>query len=90
MTKIEIYTSPFCDYCHRAKSLLSQKKAVFTEIDVTTSKTLMDEMVDRTGGLQTVPQIFIGEYHVAGCDDLFKLDAKGKLDSLLMIRIASR
>ena len=70
MTKIEIYTSPFCDYCHRAKSLLSQKKAVFTEIDVTTSKTLMDEMVARTGGLQTVPQIFIGEYHVAGCDDV--------------------
>lgn len=90
MANIEVYTSPFCDYCKRAKHLLSQKNVAFTEINVFSSKALMNEMVTRSCGLQTVPQIFIGEHHVGGCDDLYKLDAEGKLDPLLVTRVANR
>lgn len=83
MTKIEIYTSPFCGYCHRAKHLLNKKHAAFTEINVSGNEALRDEMVARAGGSRTVPQIFIGERHVGGCDELYELDAKGELASLL-------
>ncbi len=83
MPKIDIYTSPLCGFCHAAKRLLSQKNASFTEIDVMVHPDRKPEMIQRANGGRTVPQIFIGETHVGGCDDLFALDRAGKLDSLL-------
>jgi glutaredoxin 3 len=81
--KIEIYTSPFCGYCYRAKKLLDQKGAEFTEFDVTADSSLRDVMVQRAGGRTTVPQIFIDGRHIGGCDDLYALDGRGGLDPLL-------
>lgn len=81
--KIEIYTSPFCGYCHAAKRLLSSKNAGFTEIDVSRDSDLRQKMMARANGRHTVPQIFIDDQHVGGCDDLFDLERRGKLDTLL-------
>jgi glutaredoxin 3 len=81
--KIEIYTSPFCGYCTRAKSLLSRKGVGFEEIDVVENGARRAEMMQRSGGRRTVPQIFIGGQHVGGCDDLYALDAAGGLDPML-------
>jgi glutaredoxin 3 len=81
--KIEIYTSPFCGYCHAAKRLLSSKNAGFTEIDVSRDSELRQKMMARANGRHTVPQIFIDDQHVGGCDDLFDLERRGKLDTLL-------
>ena len=78
---IEIYTRPGCGYCSAAKSLLTRKKAAFTEFDVATDPTLRQQMWDRAGAGSTFPQIFIGETHVGGCDELYALDREGKLDS---------
>jgi len=72
-----------CPYCHQAKKLLSQKGASFKEIDVGMDPDLRREMMSRSGGGHTVPQIFIGDTHVGGCDDLFALDSKGALDPIL-------
>ena len=83
MTAIEIYTRPRCGYCSAAKSLLTRKKAAFTEFDVATDPALRQEMWDRAGVGSTFPQIFIGATHVGGCDELYALDREGKLDSLL-------
>lgn len=80
---IEIYTSPLCGFCHAAKRLLNQKGVPFTEIDVFREPSRKAEMIDRTNGGRTVPQIFIGETHVGGCDDLYALERSGKLDPLL-------
>ena len=80
---IEIYTRPGCGYCSAAKSLLTRKKAAFTEYDVATDQTLRKQMWDRAGAGSTFPQIFIGETHVGGCDELYALDREGKLDGLL-------
>jgi glutaredoxin 3 len=80
---IEIYTRPGCGYCSAAKSLLTRKKAAFTEHDVATDPGLRQQMWDRAGMGSTFPQIFIGETHVGGCDELYALDRAGKLDSLL-------
>ena len=79
----EIYTRPGCGYCSAAKSLLTRKKAAFTEFDVATNSTLRQKMWDRAGAGSTFPQIFIGGTHVGGCDELYALDREGKLDSLL-------
>jgi glutaredoxin 3 len=81
--KIEIYTSPFCGYCYRAKKLLSEKGMEFIEFDVTADSSKRDEMVERAGGSTTVPQIFIDGHHVGGCDELHALERAGKLDPLL-------
>ena len=81
--KIEIYTRPGCGYCSAAKSLLMRKKAPFTEFNVATDPALRQEMYDRAGADSTFPQIFIGETHVGGCDELYALDREGKLDALL-------
>ena len=81
--KIEIYTSPFCGYCHAAKRLLSTKNAGFVEIDVSRNPELRGAMMDRANGRHTVPQIFIDDQHVGGCDDLFDLERRGTLDTLL-------
>ena len=83
MANIEIYTSPLCGYCHRAKALLTKKGVAFTEIDVADVVGARDEMVRRAGGLQTVPQIFIDGAHVGGSDKLAALDRAGELDRLL-------
>jgi len=83
MQPIEIYTSPLCGFCHAAKRLLSAKGASFTEINLSREPTRRDEMLRRAQGARTVPQIFIGETHVGGCDELHALDRAGKLDALL-------
>ncbi len=80
---IEIYTRPGCGYCSAAKSLLTRKKAAFTEYDVTVDPAFRRQMWDRAGAGSTFPQIFIGQTHVGGCDELYALDREGKLDSLL-------
>ncbi|RPH70334.1 MAG: glutaredoxin 3 [Hyphomicrobiales bacterium] len=81
--KITIYTTPYCPYCHAAKALLNRKGAVFEEIDVQ-DPALRQQMILRANGRRTVPQIFIGEIHVGGSDDIHELDRRGRLDSLLV------
>ena len=83
MPQVTIYTTPFCPYCMRAKGLLKRKGVEFEEIDVSRSEGLREAMIKRADGGSTVPQIFIGEFHVGGSDDLHALDAKGELDRLL-------
>lgn len=83
MQPVEIYSSPLCGFCHAAKRLLTQKGVEFTEIDVLREPARKAEMMDRAHGRHTVPQIFIGETHVGGCDELYALDRAGKLDPLL-------
>lgn len=82
MAEITIYTTGTCPFCHRAKYLLNKKKAMYTEIDVGRDHSLRKVMVQRSGR-NTVPQIFIGDYHVGGCDELYELDLDDKLDPLL-------
>lgn len=82
MPNITIYTTPYCPYCHAAKALLKKKGAAFDEIDVS-DPALRQKMTARAHGRRTVPQIFIGETHVGGCDDLHDLDDRGGLDPLL-------
>ncbi|MBY6140151.1 glutaredoxin 3 [Leisingera daeponensis] len=83
MKPVEIYTSPLCGYCHAAKRLLNQKGVAFSEVNVLEEPERKAEMIQRANGGRTVPQIFIGEIHVGGCDDLFALEQAGKLDPLL-------
>lgn len=83
MKPVTIYTKNYCPYCHRAKALLTSKGVAFEEIDVTTDPEGQKAMSVRAGGRTTVPQIFIGDAHIGGCDDLHALDAAGKLDALL-------
>jgi glutaredoxin 3 len=80
---IEIYTRPGCGYCGAAKSLLTRKKAAFTAHDVAIDPARRQQMWERAGAGSTFPQIFIGEIHVGGCDELYALDREGRLDSLL-------
>ncbi|MDI4237082.1 glutaredoxin 3 [Bradyrhizobium sp. 31Argb] len=80
---IEIYTRPGCGYCSAAKSLLTRKKAAFTEFNIASDAAYRDEMYERAGAGSTFPQIFIGSTHVGGCDELYALDREGKLDDLL-------
>lgn len=83
MQKVVIYTTRFCPYCVRAKRLLTSKGAAFEEIDVTGDWAARDALVAKAGGRMTVPQIWIGEVHVGGSDELVALDRAGKLDALL-------
>lgn len=83
MQAIEIYTSPLCGYCHAAKRLLTAKGASFAEIDLSRQPERRAEMQKRAHGARTVPQIFIGDLHIGGCDDLHLLERQGKLDALL-------
>lgn len=83
MTKIEIYSTEVCPYCVRAKELLKRKGASFEEILVDHDEALRNKMVERAGGRRSVPQIFINDQHIGGCDDLYALDRDGKLDELL-------
>ena len=83
MPNITVYSGPSCPYCVRAKQLLSKKGVAFTDIDVKADQAKFDEMLAKTGGRKTIPQIFIGDKHIGGCDDLYALDAAGKLDAML-------
>ncbi|MEL7097666.1 MAG: glutaredoxin 3 [Pseudomonadota bacterium] len=83
MKDVEIYTSPLCGFCHAAKRLLTEKGVDFAEVDVLAQPERKAEMIARANGGRTVPQIFIGETHVGGCDDLYALERAGKLDPLL-------
>ena len=83
MQPVEIYTTPYCPYCGWAKDLLTKKGVAFKEFDVGGNPSLRAEMTARSKGGYTVPQIFIGETHVGGCDDLYALEEAGKLDPLL-------
>jgi glutaredoxin 3 len=85
MAKITVYTTKYCPYCHMAKQLLLKKGAVFEEVDVGGRRELRAQMSENAGGRHTVPQIWIGEMHVGGCDDLYSLERDGKLDVLLSV-----
>lgn len=82
MSKLVMYTTTWCPYCVRAKQLLERKGVTATEINIEETPGAREEMVQRSGRM-TVPQIFVGDHHVGGCDDLYALDAEGELDSLL-------
>lgn len=83
MQKVLVYTTSFCPYCVRAKNLLQRKGVAYEEVDVGNDQDLRALMTQKTGGRTSVPQIFIGEAHVGGCDDLYALEDQGKLDDLL-------
>nr|WP_188751757.1 glutaredoxin 3 [Marinobacterium zhoushanense] len=83
MPNVEIYLTRWCPYCRRALMLLEHKGVKYTAIDVDTDPGLRQTMRERAGGAHTVPQIFIGDTHVGGCDDLFALERQGQLDPLL-------
>jgi glutaredoxin 3 len=83
MTDITIYTKPYCPYCVRAISLLEKKGVEFTEIEAAFDPEKRQEMMQRSGGRATFPQIFIGDRHIGGCDEMMALESAGKLDPLL-------
>lgn len=83
MKQVEVYSSPLCGFCHAAKRLLNSKGVNFTEYNILTSPALKPEMIKRADGARTVPQIFVGDTHVGGCDELYALEREGRLDSLL-------
>ncbi len=82
-TEIIIYSKDYCPYCKHAKALLTKKGVSFTEFDILDKEVLTREMIEKSGGRRTVPQIFIGGFHVGGASDLFELEEAGKLDELL-------
>ena len=83
MSKVRIYTSPICPFCVRAKALFAKKGVPFEEIDVFMDEGAREDMHAQACGARSVPQIFIGERHVGGCDELYALDKAGELDALL-------
>ena len=83
MKNVVIYTKAYCPYCVRAKALLNHKNIEFVEFDIGQQPELRNEMIDKANGSYTVPQIFVGEQHIGGCDDMMSLEAQGKLDTLL-------
>lgn len=83
--EITIYLTQYCPYCVRAKSLLNSKQVNYTEFDVGSQPELREEMLQKSQGITSVPQIFIGDTHVGGCDDLFALESAGKLDAMLFV-----
>lgn len=85
MAKIDIYTKATCPYCMRAKALLEFKQVSYREIKVDHDSELRSEMITRSNGGYTVPQIFIDDHHVGGCDELYALHAKDQLDELLEV-----
>jgi glutaredoxin 3 len=86
MAKVEMYSTMFCPYCARARSLLQRKGVTFTDVDIDAEPVRRDEMVKRAGGRYTVPQIFIDGEHIGGSDDLTALDNAGKLDAKLGVQ----
>lgn len=84
MKPVEIYTTPICGYCVRAKKLLSQKGVSYAEINVMVRPAKRTQMIHRTKGRTSVPQIFIGGKHIGGCDELYALERIGRLDAILV------
>lgn len=85
MSKVKIYTSPYCPFCIRAKQLLTGKNIDFEEIDLSEEPDKFDEMSKKSNGARTVPQIFVDDTHIGDCDYIHELDNKGKLDKILGI-----
>jgi glutaredoxin 3 len=83
MKPVRMYTTPICPYCVRAKSLFRKKGVEVEEVDVLMDMDAREEMKTKSGGARSVPQIFIGDTHVGGCDELYALEKEGKLDPLL-------
>lgn len=83
MSQVTIYTKAYCPYCVRALSVLNNKGVSYQEVRIDEQPELRPEMIERAGGRTTVPQIFIGQRHIGGCDDMLALDASGQLDPLL-------
>jgi len=83
MADIVVYTRKWCGFCTAAKHLLTKKGVTFEEIDATGDQNRRQEMIQRAGGQSTFPQIFIGDTHIGGCDDLYALESAGKLDQLV-------
>ena len=86
MPEFVIYTKSWCPYCQAALDLLKKKNIPFKQIEITNNKELMAEMVERAAGRTSVPQIFAGERHIGGCDDLYALDEKGGLDKIMLTK----
>ncbi|MBV9736221.1 MAG: glutaredoxin 3 [Acidisphaera sp.] len=85
MPDVEIYTQPWCPYCSRAKGLLARKGIAFREIDAPYGTAEREASVQRSGGRTSVPQIFVDGRHIGDCDELMRLEATGRLDSLLAV-----
>lgn len=83
MAEVEVYTTPLCPYCLSAKDLLRRKGVAFVEIDLAGAPGRRTEMIERASGRTTVPQIFVGDRHLGGCDDLYALEQTGELDRIL-------
>jgi glutaredoxin 3 len=83
MPDVTVYTTRFCPYCLMAKRLLAKKGVAFREIDVTGNPAARQELIAKAAGRTTVPQIWIGQTHVGGCDELYELESEGRLDPLL-------
>lgn len=83
MSKVEIYTKGYCPFCHRAKALLDSKGVAYEEYRIDDNPQLREPMIERANGGYTVPQIFINDQHIGGCDDMFALESQDKLDNLL-------
>jgi glutaredoxin 3 len=83
MAEVVIYTRDFCYYSDAARELLKRKGVVFKEINATGNRELRNEMIERANGGSTFPQVFIGDTHVGGCDELYALEDQGKLDAML-------
>ena len=83
MSKVTIYTKPYCPFCIRALDLLEKKGVAFTEIEAAFDPAKRQEMIQRAGGRATFPQIFVGDRHIGGCDEMMALERSGQLDPLL-------
>jgi glutaredoxin 3 len=85
MVNIDIYTTPYCPFCIRAKKLLANKKVKFNEIDLSENPDKFEEMISKSNGARTVPQIFVNGEHIGDCDHIHDLDQKGELDKILKV-----
>jgi glutaredoxin 3 len=85
MVNVDIYTTPYCPFCIRAKKLLTNKKVEFNEIDLSENPDKFEEMLSKSNGARTVPQIFVNGEHIGDCDHIHDLDQKGELDKILKI-----
>ena len=85
MVNIDIYTTPYCPFCIRAKKLLANKKVEFNEIDLYENPDKFEEMLSKSNGARTVPQIFVNGEHIGDCDHIHDLDQKGELDKILKV-----
>ncbi len=84
MPEVIVYSGPTCPYCTKAKALLDKKHVAYEDFNVKEDAAKLEEMLSRSNGRKTIPQIFINGQHVGGCDDLYALEAAGKLDELLV------